>query len=41
VFVSPVGLAVEDIAAAHRVWMRAKDEGIGTKLDLWRTSIWF
>jgi 2,3-diaminopropionate biosynthesis protein SbnB len=40
VFVSPVGLAIEDVAAAHRVWRRALDEGIGTRLDLWRTPIW-
>ena len=40
VFVSPVGLAIEDVAAAHRVWRRAIDEGIGTKLELWRSPVW-
>jgi ornithine cyclodeaminase len=40
VFVSPVGLAIEDVAAAHRIWGRAVAEGIGTKLELWRTPIW-
>jgi ornithine cyclodeaminase len=40
VFVSPVGLAIEDVAAAHRIWRRAAQEGIGTKLELWRTPLW-
>jgi ornithine cyclodeaminase len=40
VFVSPVGLAVEDVAAAHRVYERARDLGIGTNLTLWRSPLW-
>jgi ornithine cyclodeaminase len=40
VFVSPVGLAVEDVAAAHRVYVRARDLGIGTNLTLWRSPLW-
>lgn len=40
VFFSPVGLAVEDIAAAARVFRRAKADGLGTKLSLWQTPIW-
>ncbi|MGQ0668278.1 MAG: ornithine cyclodeaminase [Actinomycetota bacterium] len=40
VFFSPVGLAVEDIAAAARVFRRAKEDGLGTKLSLWQTPIW-
>jgi ornithine cyclodeaminase len=40
VVVSPVGLAIEDIAAACRVWRRAADQGIGTRLSLWATPIW-
>ena len=40
VFVSPVGLAVEDVAAAHRVWTHAVEQGIGTSLELWRTPTW-
>jgi ornithine cyclodeaminase/alanine dehydrogenase-like protein (mu-crystallin family) len=40
VFVSPVGLAIEDVAAAHRVWSRARDLGIGTTLELWRSPLW-
>jgi ornithine cyclodeaminase/alanine dehydrogenase-like protein (mu-crystallin family) len=40
VFVSPVGLAIEDVAAAHRVYGRARDLGIGTTLELWRSPLW-
>ena len=40
VFVAPVGLAIEDVAAAHRVWRSAVQLGIGTRLDLWRSPIW-
>jgi ornithine cyclodeaminase len=40
VFVSPVGLAIEDVAAAHRVYERARDRGIGTTLELWRSPLW-
>lgn len=40
VFVSPVGLAIEDVAAAHRVYLRARDLGLGTPLSLWDRPIW-
>ena len=40
VFVSPVGLGIEDIAAAHRVYRAAVERGIGTRLDLWREPLW-
>jgi N-[(2S)-2-amino-2-carboxyethyl]-L-glutamate dehydrogenase len=40
VFLSPVGLAVEDVAAAARVWRRAVDLGLGTPLDLWQRALW-
>ena len=40
VFVSPVGLGIEDVAAAYRVYRRATELGIGTQLDLWREAIW-
>ena len=40
VVVSPVGLAVEDLAAAHRVWRRAVDTGVGTPLRLWENPVW-
>ncbi len=40
VFFSPVGLAIEDIAAAGRVYRNAKARGLGTKLSLWETPVW-
>jgi len=40
VFASVVGLAIEDVAAAHRVYLRARDLGLGTPLSLWDTPIW-
>jgi ornithine cyclodeaminase/alanine dehydrogenase-like protein (mu-crystallin family) len=40
VFVSPIGLAIEDVAAAHRVYLRARDHGLGTPLALWREPVW-
>ena len=40
VFVSAVGLAIEDVAAAHRVYLRARDLGLGTPLSLWNRPIW-
>ncbi len=39
-FVSPVGLAVEDVAAAHRVFRRAVELGLGTRLELWKRPVW-
>jgi len=35
-----VGLAIEDVAAAHRVYLRARDLGLGTPLSLWDRPIW-
>jgi ornithine cyclodeaminase len=40
VFVSPVGLGIEDVAAAWRIVERAKELGIGTALQLWERPIW-
>jgi ornithine cyclodeaminase len=40
VFCTPVGLAIEDVAAAARVYRRAEELGLGTELDLWRSPIW-
>jgi len=37
---SPVGLAIEDVAAAARVYRKAEDLGIGTELSLWQDPIW-
>ena len=40
VFVSPVGLAIEDVAGAMRVFRRADQLGIGTPLTLWKEPLW-
>lgn len=40
VFVSPVGLGIEDVAGAWRVVQRAKELGIGTPLRLWERPVW-
>jgi ornithine cyclodeaminase/alanine dehydrogenase-like protein (mu-crystallin family) len=40
IFSSPVGLAIEDVAAAVRVYRRAEELGIGTRLSLWESPIW-
>jgi ornithine cyclodeaminase len=37
---SPVGLAIEDVAAAARVYRRAAELGLGTELDLWQAPVW-
>jgi N-[(2S)-2-amino-2-carboxyethyl]-L-glutamate dehydrogenase len=40
IFSSPVGLAIEDVAAAARVYRKAEQLGLGTELSLWRNPIW-
>jgi ornithine cyclodeaminase/alanine dehydrogenase-like protein (mu-crystallin family) len=40
VFFSPVGLAIEDVAAAARVYRNARHIGVGTQLALWQSPIW-
>jgi N-[(2S)-2-amino-2-carboxyethyl]-L-glutamate dehydrogenase len=40
IFSSPVGLAIEDVAAAARVYRKAEELGIGTQLSLWQDPIW-
>jgi ornithine cyclodeaminase len=40
VFSTPVGLAIEDVAAASRVYRRAVELGLGTELTLWENPIW-
>jgi len=40
IFSRPVGLAIEDVAAAARVYRRAEELGIGTRLSLWESPIW-
>jgi len=40
IFFTPVGLAIEDVAAAARVYRRAAELGLGTELSLWEKPIW-
>jgi ornithine cyclodeaminase len=40
IFFTPVGLAIEDVAAAARVYRRAAKLGLGTELSLWKNPIW-
>jgi ornithine cyclodeaminase/alanine dehydrogenase-like protein (mu-crystallin family) len=40
ILVSPVGLGIEDVAAAARVVRRAAEAGIGTRLELWKEPVW-
>ena len=40
IFSSPVGLAIEDVAAAARVFRWAEELGLGAELSLWRDPIW-
>ena len=40
VFVSPVGLGIEDVAEAWRVVRRARELGVGTPLRLWERPVW-
>jgi N-[(2S)-2-amino-2-carboxyethyl]-L-glutamate dehydrogenase len=40
IFVSPVGLGIEDVAEAWRVVRRARELGIGTPLRLWERPVW-
>jgi N-[(2S)-2-amino-2-carboxyethyl]-L-glutamate dehydrogenase len=40
IFVSPIGLGIEDVAEAWRVVRRAQELGIGTPLRLWERPVW-
>jgi N-[(2S)-2-amino-2-carboxyethyl]-L-glutamate dehydrogenase len=40
IFVSPVGVGIEDVAEAWRVVRRAQELGIGTPLQLWERPVW-
>jgi len=37
---SPIGLGLHDIAMAHRLYQRARSEGLGQKLTLWEKPLW-
>lgn len=40
VLVSPVGMGIEDVAWATRVYRRAEELGIGARQRLWQEPIW-
>lgn len=40
IFCSPIGMAVEDVAAAASVYRRALEQGLGRRLELWRKPLW-
>ncbi len=40
VFVSPVGLGIEDVGCAYHIYRRAVELGVGTRLTLWKEPIW-
>ncbi len=37
---SPIGLALHDVAVAHRVYETAKTKGLGQKVTLWDNPLW-
>lgn len=40
VFFSPMGMGIEDVINAHRVYRQAEARGAGTVLELWKDPIW-
>jgi ornithine cyclodeaminase/alanine dehydrogenase-like protein (mu-crystallin family) len=40
IFFSPLGMGIEDLINAHRVYHEAKRRGIGTELELWHEPVW-
>ena len=40
VVVSPIGLAIEDVAWAAHVFRRAEELGIGAEQKLWDEPVW-
>jgi ornithine cyclodeaminase len=37
---SPIGLALHDVAVAHRIYQTALSEGLGQRVTLWDSPIW-
>jgi ornithine cyclodeaminase len=37
---SPIGLALHDVAVAHRIYETAKAKGLGQKVVLWESPVW-
>lgn len=40
VYFNSVGMALEDITVAKRIYNQAKDKGLGTCLELWEKPLW-
>jgi ornithine cyclodeaminase len=40
IFFSPLGMGIEDLINAHRVYHEARRRGIGQELELWREPLW-
>ncbi len=40
IFFSPLGMGIEDLINAHRVYLEARRRGVGQELELWREPVW-
>jgi ornithine cyclodeaminase len=40
IFFNPGGMGIEDVAAAHQVYLNALNKGIGKELELWHDPLW-
>jgi ornithine cyclodeaminase/alanine dehydrogenase-like protein (mu-crystallin family) len=40
IFFSPLGMGIEDLINAHRIYQEACRRGIGQELDLWQEPFW-
>ena len=40
IFFSPLGMGIEDLINAHRVYQEAQRRGIGQELELWHNPVW-
>jgi len=40
IFFSPLGMGIEDLINAHRVYQEARRRGIGRELELWHEPLW-
>jgi ornithine cyclodeaminase len=41
IFFSPLGMGIEDLINAHRVYLEARRRGIGQELELWHEPLWW
>jgi len=40
IFFSPLGMGIEDLINAHRVYLEARRRGVGQALELWHDPVW-